>query len=183
MSLLPVVNSGIYKIVHFAYGAIRNDDGALGAKGNSSSPELEWRITRNQDHTYSFHVHDPKNPSAIGVAAHPGGTISEVKQRFYISVEGALGASTHWRLQAVSFGSEPRILYAIYQDPRDNQGHCQTIGHWELNSGDKKEPVKLNRDPADDENKHVPQNYSAQALWLLEPVAVPLPVNPPPAGY
>ncbi|KAG8835088.1 hypothetical protein FRC18_001061 [Serendipita sp. 400] len=120
MSLLPVVNSGIYKIVHFAYGAIRNDDGALGAKGNSSSPELEWRITRNQDHTYSFHVHDPKNPSAIGVAAHPGGTISE---------------------------------------------------------------VKLNRDPADDENKHVPQNYSAQALWLLEPVAVPLPVNPPPAGY
>ncbi|KAG8798184.1 hypothetical protein FRC20_006694 [Serendipita sp. 405] len=140
MSLLPVINSGIYKIVHLTYGAIRDDEGALGAKGNSSSPELEWRIVRNHDHTYTFHVYDPKEPGVIGTAAHPGGVISEVKQRCYISLESG-GQETHWRLQPVLFGSEPRILYAIYQDPRDNHGQCQTIGHWELNSADKKEPV------------------------------------------
>ncbi|KAG8778579.1 hypothetical protein FRC16_003790, partial [Serendipita sp. 398] len=182
MSLLPTVNSGIYKIVHFAYGPIRDDEGALGAVGKSSSPELEWMIIRNSDHTYSFNVYDSKS-GLVETAAHPGGPISEVKKRYYVSVDKSDPVQeTHWRLQPVLFGSEPRILYAIYQDPRDNAGQCDVKGHWELNSSDKKEPVKLNRDPADEENKAVPSSYGASALWILQPVTVPLPGPKPPTS-
>ncbi|KAG8771597.1 hypothetical protein FRC19_001610 [Serendipita sp. 401] len=181
MSLLPTVNSGVYKIVHFAYGPIRDDDGALGAVGKSSSPELEWMVIRNADHTYSFNVFEGTK-GIVGAASHPGGAISEVKKRYYVSLEAPM-QETHWRLQPVLFGSEPRILYAIYQDPRDNPGQCDLKGHWELNSSDKKEPVKLNRDPADEENKAVPASYGAPALWILQPVTVPLSTPNPPSSY
>jgi hypothetical protein len=41
MALTPILNSGWYKIKNLAYGAIRDDEGALGAKGNSKDEELE----------------------------------------------------------------------------------------------------------------------------------------------
>jgi hypothetical protein len=41
MALVPILNSGWYKIKNLQYGAIRNDEGALGAKGNSKAEELE----------------------------------------------------------------------------------------------------------------------------------------------
>ncbi|KAG8805313.1 hypothetical protein FRC17_005569, partial [Serendipita sp. 399] len=56
----------------------------------------------------------------------------------------------------------------IYQLPSDNS--CDSVGHWELNNGDKKEPVKLNRDPNDEENKATPQLYSPNALWIIDQV-------------
>ena len=40
MALTPILNSGWYKIKNLAYGAIRDDEGALGAKGNSKDEEL-----------------------------------------------------------------------------------------------------------------------------------------------
>ena len=45
MALVPVVNSGLYRIRNVKFGAIRDDDGALGAKGASSTPELLVRRT------------------------------------------------------------------------------------------------------------------------------------------
>ncbi|KAG8807208.1 hypothetical protein FRC19_006805, partial [Serendipita sp. 401] len=139
--------------------------GALGAKGNSPQEELQWKIIRNANSTYTLQVYDPANPGLAGTAAGGGQAISEVNKRYYVSVEGAEAAQ--WRLQPVLQGSNPQVLYAIYQDPRDNPG-CETIGHWELNKNDKKEPVKLNRDPSDDENNPVPLNFTPIALWVLD---------------
>jgi hypothetical protein len=41
MALVPILNSARYKIRNLQYGAIRDDEGALGAKGNSKTDELE----------------------------------------------------------------------------------------------------------------------------------------------
>ncbi|KAG8805314.1 hypothetical protein FRC17_005570 [Serendipita sp. 399] len=174
MALVPIVNSGLYKIKNLAHGSIRDDEGALGAIGNSKSEELVWSVIRNADGTYTLQSTDPAAP------ANPERAISEIEKRYYISVEPS-AVATRWRLQPILSGSDPRILFVIYQDPRDNAGHCDILGHWELNNDNKKEPVKLNRYPEDEENKPVPANYGANALWIFE--AVTDSSSQPPKSY
>ncbi|KAG8826358.1 hypothetical protein FRC17_008284 [Serendipita sp. 399] len=180
MALVPIVNTGIYTIRNLAFGAIRDDEGALGARGNSKSDELNWNIQRNSDGTYALQVADPANSFTAASPSNPGGVISEIEKRYYISVENSATA-TRWRLQPVLSGSDPRILYVIYQIPADGGSHA--VGHWELNNSDKKEPVKLNKDPNDEENKATPQLYSANALWVIEPVPGTGGFSPPSSGY
>ncbi|KAG8831703.1 hypothetical protein FRC17_002706 [Serendipita sp. 399] len=166
MALVPIVNTGVYTIRNLAHGPIRDDEGALGAKGNSKDSELNWTISRNSNGTYNLQT-TASGDSAAPSPSNPGSAISEIERRYYINVEPSATA-TSWRLQPILTGSDPRILYVIYQLPAD--GHCNAPGHWELNNSDKKEPVKLNRDPNDEENKNTPQLYSPNALWVIEPV-------------
>jgi hypothetical protein len=51
MALTPILNSGWYTIRNIKYGAIRDDEGALGAKGNSKDPEL--RVSHRPTDTLS----------------------------------------------------------------------------------------------------------------------------------
>ncbi|CAG7853387.1 SubName: Full=Uncharacterized protein {ECO:0000313/EMBL:CCA76528.1} [Serendipita indica DSM 11827] len=155
MALVPIINSGKYRIKNVKYGPIRDDEGALGAKGNSKSEELVWNVSLNSDKSYTLTPVDP------AISAGPGGAISEVSKRFYVSIEDA-AVSSKWHLQPVLIGSDTRILYAIYEPDMK--------GHWELSSSDKKEPVKLNRDPTDDENQPVPSHFTPEALWIFEHV-------------
>ncbi|KAG8821362.1 hypothetical protein FRC17_009847 [Serendipita sp. 399] len=171
MALVPIVNSGEYYIRNLAFGRIRDDEGALGAKGDSKSDEIK-AMTRLADGTYVLQSKEPVAP------ANPGGPISEIEKRYYISVEPSATA-TRWRLQPIFNGSKPIIYYVIFELPSDN--NCPAVGHWELNSADKKEPVKLNRFPEDEENKAVPSVYKPNALWILEPI--PGTVPEPPTYY
>ncbi|KAG8830350.1 hypothetical protein FRC17_004985 [Serendipita sp. 399] len=161
MALVPIVNSGQYYIRNLAFGRIRDDEGALGAKGDSKSEEIKWQVIRLGDGTYILQSQDPIAP------ANPGIAISEIEKRYYISVEPSATA-TRWRLQPIFNGSKPIIYYVIYELPSDN--NCPAVGHWELNNSDKKEPVKLNRFPEDEENKNVPSLYKPNALWIFEPI-------------
>ncbi|KAG8814286.1 hypothetical protein FRC17_001217 [Serendipita sp. 399] len=164
MALVPIVNAGKYRIRNIIHGLIRNDEGALGAKGTSKDDELVWQVNRNSDGTYDLQtLGDDAGPASAGIA------ISEIEKRYYVSVEASGAVATKWRLQPIFSGSDPRILYVIYQLPQDN--NCPAVGHWELNNSDKKEPVKLNRFPEDEENKSVPTTYSPNALWTLEPAS------------
>ncbi|CAG7852962.1 SubName: Full=Uncharacterized protein {ECO:0000313/EMBL:CCA76189.1} [Serendipita indica DSM 11827] len=156
MALVPIVNSGKYKIKNVKFGAIRDDEGSLGAKGNSKSEELVWTVTLNPDNSHTLHAISANAPAIAG------GPVTEVSKRFYISLENQSAQGVHWFLQPVLIGSDPRILYAIYEPGRR--------GHWELCSADKKEPVKLNREPHDDENKPVPTHFTPEALWVFEHV-------------
>ncbi|KAG8815971.1 hypothetical protein FRC17_000518 [Serendipita sp. 399] len=174
MALVPIVNTGTYNIRNVAFGPIRDDEGALGAKGTSNDKELVWKVNRNSDGTYSL--------LASNVSANPGSALSEIEKRYYISVDNsersASDTDTKWRLQPILSGSDPRILYVIYQLPHDNP-HCHAVGHWELNKKDKKEPVKLNRFHEDEENKKTPTNYKPNALWTFEPLPEPTRGDPP----
>ncbi|KAG8806632.1 hypothetical protein FRC17_004893, partial [Serendipita sp. 399] len=100
MALVPIVNTGVYTIRNLAYGAIRDDEGALGAKGNSKSDELQWSIQRNSDGTYNLQVADPANKFAATSSSNAGGCLSEIERRYYISVEPSVAPSS-WRLQPV----------------------------------------------------------------------------------
>ncbi|CCA77571.1 hypothetical protein PIIN_11548 [Serendipita indica DSM 11827] len=157
MSLMPIVNSGQSKIRNLKFGAIREDEGALGAIGNSNCAELVWNVTLNPDNSHTLQAVSAKAAAVIGCP------VTEVPNRFYISVEEESAPGIHWFLQPVLIGSDPRILYAIYEPGRH--------GHWELLSANKKEPVKLNEEPTDDENKPVPTHFTPEALWLFEYVA------------
>ncbi|CCA76830.1 hypothetical protein PIIN_10816 [Serendipita indica DSM 11827] len=131
MALVPIVNSGKYRI--------RN-----------------WTVALNADNSHTLYA-ESANAPAIG-----GGPITEVSKRFYISLEKQSAQGVHWFLQPVFIGSDPRILYAIYEPGRR--------GHWELCSADKKKPVKLNKEWHDDENRLVPMHFTPEALWVLEHV-------------
>jgi hypothetical protein len=194
--LTPILNTGYYKIKNRAFGAIREDEGALGAKGNSRSEELEvshslhgshlclwsdtlwqWYVSRNQDSTYTLATLAPGTqatflrstpatagpPNPPGFFSNPGGVISEIEKRFYISNENS-DESASWTIQPILTGDTgdkdtPAVLYvyvsyavmmsdplrltppnSIYQLPN---AQCPDIGHWELNNDDKKEPVSF----------------------------------------
>ncbi|CCA73680.1 hypothetical protein PIIN_07633 [Serendipita indica DSM 11827] len=154
MALIPIINSGKYKIKNVKFGSIRDDEGSLGALGTIKCDSLIWNVTLNADNSHTL--------QAVGAPAVVGGPITEVPNRFYISVENQSAQPVGWFLQPVFIGSDPRILYAIYEPRRK--------GHWELCSADKKEPVKLNREPTDDENKPVPTHFTPEALWVFEHV-------------
>jgi hypothetical protein len=194
-NLPPILNSGYYYIRNVAYGSIRDDEGALGAIGTSKSPELVWHVTRSEDGTNKYNL--TTQVDSQDASARPGGVISEIERRFYINSDPQNNIDkkpiTLWRLQPILTGLDslnpndqtPRqppisIAFVIYQD-RD-PAVCPDQGHWELNNYDKKEPVKLNRDPNDEENWPVPINYGGNALWKFDPAPNP-PVTTPPSRY
>ncbi|CCA77346.1 hypothetical protein PIIN_11323 [Serendipita indica DSM 11827] len=100
------------------------------------------------DNSHTLQAVSAKATAVIGCP------VTEVPSCFYISIKEESAPGIHWFLQPVLIGSDPCILYAH--------------GHWELLSANKKEPVKLNKEPTDDENKPVPTHFTPEALWLFE---------------
>jgi hypothetical protein len=184
--LPPILNSGYYHIQNVLYGSIRDDEGALGAIGTSKAPELIWKVTRSQDpadpnkNTYSL---ASRSDPDVYISANPGGVISEIEKRFYINADDGGdnvqdGYVAAWRIQPIIQGYNKPIAFVIYQVP---DGKCPDLGHWELNDDNKKEPVKLNRDPTDEENWNIPVFYGGNALWKFQSIDNPDPkkvVNP-----
>jgi hypothetical protein len=191
MALTPILNSGWYKIKNLAYGAIRDDEGALGAKGNSKDEELEVShgLYSSPQRTWSDTVMNCSGTS-------PGTRIPRtLSPRYHLvlrptleallvkSRRGSISASRTLLRPApglFSPSSRAPILRfymctshtllrcynslrltppnSIYQLP---SAQCPDLGHWELNNGDKKEPVSFHAPRHSDE--HELMGYTGQA--------------------